>query len=63
MSKKLDHESGCGGCEYFTGEPRNQDGVCRRYPPVAINEDGTCYFTFPSVDVVDWCGEFRRRVT
>lgn len=53
----------CGACEYFMGEPRADEGRCRRYPPSIILSGENLVFLQPVVEVDGWCAEFRRRVS
>ena len=49
--------SSCETCCFFM--PReNADGLCRRFPPVAlIHEDGPVISVFPPMLPSGWCGE------
>jgi len=64
----------CGNCRFFKpGSPQTY-GLCRRLPPVCLttehkNRSGygnvrwrAIEFQQPTVDVADWCGEWRRHV-
>ena len=60
-AKLLTHKNGCGICEYYTAEPRNDYGICRRFPPVVIVDEEGASFAQPAVFADDWCGECRIR--
>lgn len=51
----------CDQCRYFRRRedaPANDNGSCRRYPPVLIHIDGDVAAAFPSVSPAISCGEF-----
>lgn len=53
-----DAEESCGECMFFLPYATNPArGICRRYPPKPI---GDCAWDRPSMDVVAWCGEFKK---
>jgi hypothetical protein len=63
MAKKLpaDCMPACQSCSFFDIEPKEDLGLCRRYPPVLINMgDSDFDSTFPVAARDDWCGEFHR---
>jgi hypothetical protein len=62
-TKATDDTPRCGTCEYFTAEPKDDDGKCRRYPPSTLLSGDDLVFLQPVVDQTGWCGEFRRRVS
>jgi hypothetical protein len=45
------------------GEPRADEGTCRRYPPAVVLSGENLAFLQPVVEVAEWCAEFRRRVS
>jgi hypothetical protein len=56
----------CEDCRYFwKADPHGEMGVCRRYPPTvcAIFDSGderTHEITiYPTLNVKEWCGEWR----
>lgn len=57
----IDPEEGtCETCVYsFNHDRANSDCRCRRFPPLA--QSGATYAQFPLVELIDWCGEFRKR--
>lgn len=61
--KQDDDTPRCGLCEYFTAEPKDDDGRCRRYPPVSLLSGDDLVFLQPAVEPAAWRGEFRRRVS
>jgi hypothetical protein len=53
----------CGNCRfYFADGGPEDDGDCRRYPPVVFpgNEDLDDDFLHPTVERLSWCGEWKR---
>lgn len=47
---------------YSTDDYDNKLGLCLRYPPVYTSEKHspeTLGFDFPTVDGMDWCGEWK----
>lgn len=53
----------CGACRFFLANkdsnPKDPDGVCRRYPPVPVGDGEDV--ARPVVSDLDWCGEFQAR--
>lgn len=62
-TKDTSDDPRCGVCEYFTAQPKDDDGKCRRYPPSTLLSGEDLVFLHPVVEHGDWCGEFRRRVS
>jgi hypothetical protein len=61
MTKKEDWMPACQSCCFFDIEPKEDLGLCRRYPPKLINVGDDDYeSTFPVSAREDWCGEFHR---
>lgn len=62
MPKKLpaDCMPACQSCSFFDIEPKEDLGLCRRYPPILVNVEGDYESTFPVTARDDWCGEFHR---
>jgi hypothetical protein len=52
----------CASCAFFSIEPKDDLGFCRRYPPSLIQVDGDFDSCFPVSEPHDWCGEFTRKV-
>jgi hypothetical protein len=50
----------CGTCAFLQAKPGEPAGYCRRYPPVAMESEEGSYSAFPVVELVDWCGEYKR---
>ena len=51
----------CWRCQWFEPDEERHDdcGDCHRFPRVAcIDDDGSAGFVWPSVEYIDWCGEF-----
>ena len=53
----------CKNCIYFAEhEGPDQPGVCRRYPPIILQQaDGRCMTAFPRVNPDMICGEHHER--
>ncbi|OZI17941.1 hypothetical protein CAL19_12735 [Bordetella genomosp. 7] len=49
-------ERSCKDCRHFN-ETATWD-ECRRYPPVAIMDEGDVVFVFPAIKPDEWCGEW-----
>ena len=50
------NEGFCRDCKFFDSSFLSEDeGLCRRFPPIPLLGPGTEY---PVVLLVDWCGEF-----
>jgi len=47
----------CIDCIHFEKDKKE----CHRYPPVKMirNVNGLIYPEWPTVDITDWCGEFK----
>ena len=52
----------CWRCRWFDRDETDADGegYCRRFPPsvVPVDEDSIAQL-FPSVEFLDWCGEYE----
>ena len=51
----------CWRCVWFEPDPDRHDdcGDCHRFPRVAcVDDEGYTGFVWPSVEYMDWCGEF-----
>lgn len=48
----------CVSCAF--GEIEGEGGVCHRYPPQFVVDEGEVGSAFPVVSADDWCGEYRR---
>jgi hypothetical protein len=48
-------EDACVRCRFF--QPHNDDGVCRRFPPV--RHEAAEHVGFPLCRPDGWCGEFK----
>ena len=54
------NEGFCRDCKFFDSSFLSEDeGLCRRFPPIPLLGAGTEY---PVVLLVDWCGEFLSEV-
>jgi hypothetical protein len=51
----------CATCAFIQTEPGQDAGYCRRYPPVVVSSEEGEYSAFPVVEMIDFCGEYRRR--
>ncbi len=53
----------CGTCAFHAMEPKDDVGICRRFPPkvVVINDD--IVMAVPATTADEWCGEFKRRTS
>jgi hypothetical protein len=55
------HAPTCSTCRFydplFSG---GDDGLCRRYPPRVIGDDGDATGIFPEVMRNAWCGEYAK---
>lgn len=53
----------CWRCRWFDRDEdfEADEGFCRRFPPVLIDadEDGEVIVAWPSVGILEWCGEFE----
>lgn len=52
----------CASCAFFSIEPKEDVGFCRRYPPSLISIEDSFDSCYPVTDPHDWCGEFARKV-
>lgn len=57
----------CSSCAYWDRLPPERDmeddaGLCRRYPPVVLLDDGEPFTIWPLTDDADMCGEYRARL-
>lgn len=67
MSDTAEFKEGCLNCKFYLGG----DGLCRRYPPVAIIQQTkktggdvntqTWNWKFPKMLPTGWCGEWQIR--
>lgn len=64
MSVKIpkDCMPACVSCAFFSAEPKDDLGICRRYPPYIVEIEGDFESCYPVIDRIDWCGEFVRKV-
>lgn len=51
----------CQTCSFYQAENGEEHGACHRLPPVMVPEADYYDFAFPSVNLDDWCGEFKRK--
>lgn len=52
----------CESCAFFDCEPKEDIGVCRRYPPIVVPAgDDDFDSVMPITSRTDWCGEFTRK--
>lgn len=61
MPKKPEIQS-CATCRCFVAEPKEELGLCKRYPPVPIVVADEPVSTFPCVARDDVCGEYAVRL-
>lgn len=60
MPKKPTVQEACKSCRFLLlDSARDQFGFCRRYPPKLLPTEEELSFTFPVVEVDEWCGEYR----
>lgn len=52
----------CETCAFFIGDPKEDMGECRRYPPNTFPEDEGLGFSFGITIKTMWCGEFTRKL-
>lgn len=52
----------CRTCMYWESDGNQDMGLCRRFPPSFIVEDGETSTSFAVSADNDWCGEYRRRL-
>lgn len=52
----------CNSCAFFDIEPKDELGVCRRYPPTLFQIEDEYDSCYPVTERSDWCGEFVRKV-
>lgn len=65
MAKVSLRKAWCATCKYYQGKDNEATfvetyslGICRRYPPQIIVQEGfTAYEQFPEVHSDWWCGE------
>jgi hypothetical protein len=59
---------GCASCKYGEFATHNEwgdkitakYGVCRRFPPQTFSKgSGYPEFSFPRIEIIDWCGEWK----
>jgi hypothetical protein len=53
-----DADECCGNCRWFA-RISEDTGLCRRYPPVPIQQNGAISSEFPVVMSESICGEFK----
>ena len=52
-------------CKFFSRWGRDDEGLCRRYPPVYVGDAGViddepyAAWCLPLVDTTHWCGEWQ----
>jgi hypothetical protein len=52
----------CASCAFFVGDPKEEIGDCRRYPPTTFPDgDEGLGFSFSITVSNMWCGEFIRK--
>jgi hypothetical protein len=65
MKKKvipiIDREN-CGLCKFFLKNPDDDNGYCRRFPPMPVADEEGIASVFAVTDTSDWCGEFRPKL-
>lgn len=49
----------CANCSYYE-VVSGYEGACRRFPPL-LRENHRDFPSFPRVDAISWCGEFKAR--
>lgn len=60
--EKLSREC-CGNCRFFGAETQDpSEGMCLRYPPVVIADEGEFVSYYPTCADAAWCGEFQRKM-
>ena len=52
-------EGKCVRCTLYRAEKDEEFGLCHRYPPIAMIDEGETVFAFPVLGEDDFCGEFR----
>lgn len=52
----------CEHCKHFVGNEDDQYGYCKRFPPVAVVDEGSQEWSQPVVMESETCGEFKRRL-
>lgn len=53
----------CASCAFVEMVPGEDVGYCRRLPPQVVWSDEGEFSAFPVIEVKDWCGEFKRRLS
>lgn len=53
----------CASCAFFDIEPKDDVGICRRYPPKVVVVNDEIEMVVPATLPSDWCGEFSRRTS
>jgi hypothetical protein len=48
----------CSTCAF--AELEGEGGVCHRYPPKFVMDEGEVNTGFPMIVAEDWCGEYKR---
>lgn len=61
MAARDESRGACWRCVWFEPDRERSDdcGDCHRYPRVAYIGDDNTGFVWPSVEFIDWCGEFK----
>jgi hypothetical protein len=63
MPKKPQPEiQSCATCRCFVAEPKDELGLCKRYPPVVVVIEDDPVSTFPAVERDEICGEYAIRL-
>jgi hypothetical protein len=52
----------CVSCAFFDISPKDDLGICRRYPPTLFQIEDEYDSCYPVTERSDWCGEFIRKV-
>jgi hypothetical protein len=61
MPKKPEIES-CANCRCFVVKPKDEEGLCKRLPPVVVVVNDEIRSVFPSMPREEKCGEYAVRL-
>lgn len=57
---EIDPET-CATCRFFLlDDPKDEGGICRRYPSVHVGDEESGGWTQSPMLPDDWCGEYKR---